>query len=167
MDTFASVATKLDLREFSKTPVPDDVIMKVLEAARYTGSGSNKQHWHFILLRTAEAISKLASSCPYGSWISGADFAVVVLTSPKFPFHVFDAGRAVQDMEVVAWSCGVASGLTTVFQEESMRIEFNIPREFSVSAAVGFGYPTKKVVGKKDRKPLREIASLERFGNPL
>jgi nitroreductase len=91
----------------------------------------------------------------------------VVLTSPKFPFHVFDAGRAVQDMEVVAWSCGVASGLTTVFQEESMRIEFNIPREFSVSAAVGFGYPTKKVVGKKDRKPLREIASLERFGNPL
>ena len=70
-------------------------------------------------------------------------------------------------MQLVAWSYGVASGLTTGFEDESMRIEFNIPREFSISAAVGFGYPRRKILGKKDRKPLREIASLERFGNPI
>jgi nitroreductase len=167
MDTFTCVATKLDVREFAKTPVPDDLVMKVLEAGRYTGSGMNKQHWHFVLVRSAESLSKLASCSPYGSWISEADFAVLVLTSPKWPFHLFDAGRAVQDMQIVAWSYGVASGLTTGFEEESVRIEFNIPREFSISAAIGFGYPSRKILGKKNRKPLREVASLDRFGNPL
>src|SRR5271155_2798528 len=167
MDTFTCVATKLDLREFAKKPVPDDIVMKVLEAGRLTGSGVNKQHWHFVLLRTEEAISKLASCAPYGGWIAGADFAIIVLTAQKWPFHLFDAGRAVQDMQLVAWNYGVVSGLTTGFEEESMRIEFNIPREFSISAALGFGYPSRKILGKKNRKPLREVASLERFGNPL
>jgi Nitroreductase family len=118
-------------------------------------------------VKSAQGVSKLASCCPYGSWLSGTDFAIIVLTSPKFPFHLLDAGRAVQDMQLVAWSYGVASGLTTGFEEESMRIEFNIPRDLSISAAVGFGYPSRKIVGRKDRKPLREVASLERFGNPL
>jgi hypothetical protein len=48
-----------------------------------------------------------------------------------------------------------------------MRIEFNIPMEFSISAVVGFGCPRRKVLGKKNRKPLSEIVSLERYGNPF
>jgi nitroreductase len=167
MDTFECIATKLDVREFSDKAVPDEIKFRVLEAGRLTGSGINKQHWHFVLVVDEDSLSKLAEDCPQGSWLGGANFAIIILTSPRWPFHLLDAGRALQDMQLAAWDYGVASCPTTVFSEETMRIDFNIPREFSISATLGFGYPTAKIVGRKDRKPLVEVASLDRYGNPL
>ncbi len=80
---------------------------------------------------------------------------------------MLDAGRALQDMQLAAWNSGVVSAPTTSFSEEGMRIQFNIPREFSISAVLGFGYPRRMVLGKKNRKPLSELASQERYGSPL
>jgi nitroreductase len=167
MDAFECIVSKLDVREFSGEKVPEGVVVRVLEGARSTGSGSNTQHWHFILVRSTGDLSRLAESCPHGQWVGDTDFAVIVLTSSRWSFHSFDAGRAVQDMQLAAWNQGVASCLTTVFAEGSMRIEFNIPMEFSISAVIGFGYPRRKVLGRKKRKPLSEIVSLERYGNPF
>jgi nitroreductase len=167
METLRCIATKLDVREFSNKTVPDEVKFGVLEAGRLTGSGINKQAWHFVLVSDQSSLSKLAEDCPQGSWLGGADFAVIILTSPRWPFHVLDAGRALQDMQLAAWDYGVASCPTTVFSEETMRIDFNIPMEFAITAVLGFGYPAGKILGKKDRKQLVEIASLDRYGNPL
>jgi len=30
---------------------------------------------------------------------------------------------------------------------------------------VGFGYPVRKIVGKKNRMPLTELAFIDKFGN--
>ncbi len=167
MDTLKCIATKLDIREFSQRKVPEEVLADVLEAARLTGSGINSQHWHFLVVGTKTGLANLAQHCPQGRWVEGADFAVIILTSPRWPFHLLDAGRALQDMQLAAWNSGVGSGLTTVFSEEGMRIEFNIPRELSISAAVGFGYPTRRILGRKDRRPLPELASRDRYGLPF
>jgi len=32
---------------------------------------------------------------------------------------------------------------------------------------VGFGYPARKVIGKKKRKPINEVAYLDRYGRPF
>jgi len=167
MDTLECISTKLDVRDFDERTVPEEVIFKILEAGRLTGSGMNQQHWHFILVVGEGSLSRLAESCPKGAWLGGAKFAVIILTSPRWPFHLIDAGRALQDMQLAAWELGVASCPTTVFTEEAMRIEFSIPRDLSISAVLGFGYPASKILGRKDRKPLAEVASLERYGNPL
>ncbi|MDA4121885.1 MAG: nitroreductase family protein [Thaumarchaeota archaeon] len=167
MDAFKCIETKLDVREFTEGTVPSEVRTRVLEAARLTGSAHNRQAWHFILVTTKAGLADLAESCPQGPWVAGADFAVIILTSPRLAIHMLDAGRALQDMQLAAWDSGVASGLTTVFSEEGMRIQFNIPREFSISAVLGFGYPKRKVLGGKSRKPLSELVSQERYGAPL
>ena len=41
MDAFESIATKLDIREFSPKQVPPEIKSNVLEAARLTGTGLN------------------------------------------------------------------------------------------------------------------------------
>ena len=48
-----------------------------------------------------------------------------------------------------------------------MRRDFALPADLKVAAVLGFGYPAKKVIGKKNRKPLEELAFSERYGNPL
>ena len=166
MDAFECIATKLDVREFGSQTVPQEIKLKVLEAARLTGTGLNTQHWRFIIVESKDGLAKLAQGSTSGPWVSGANFAVIVLTNPKHRFHLIDAGRAVQDMQLAAWNYGVASGLFTGIKEEKLRGDFGIPKDLNVTVIAGFGYPAKKIAGKrKNRLPLKEIAYYERYGS--
>ncbi len=167
MDTFDAIKTRLDFRGYEARSVPAELKMRVLEAGRSTGSGMNRQHWRFLLIDDKEAIKKLAQDSTSGGWVSGANFAVVVLTDPTLGFHLIDAGRAVQDMELAAWNSGVASCIYTGVKEESMRRDFGLPKELRPTAVIGFGYPSKKIIGKKNRKPLVELAYHNKFGNEV
>jgi nitroreductase len=167
MDAYTCIATKLEIREFSSKNVPADVKLKILEAARLTASGINSQHWRFILVQGTDQLKQLAEDSTTGSWVKGSNFAVIVLTNPKYAFHLIDAGRAVQDMQLAAWNFGVVSRVYTGVRNESIRKDFNIPGDMSPSIIAGFGYPVKRIIGRKNRKPLNEIAFLGKYGNPL
>jgi len=166
MDAYACVATKLDVREFSAKNVPPDVKLKILEAARLTASGMNVQHWRFVLVQERGGLKRLAQDSTTGAWVEGSNFAVIVLTNPKYPFHLIDAGRAVQDMQLAAWNFGVASCVYTGVRQEALREDFSIPREMNPSIIVGFGYPAREILGKrKNRKPLSDLVFLGKYGN--
>jgi nitroreductase len=110
----------------------------------------------------------LAEDSTTGAWVAQANFVVIVLTNQKFGFHMLDAGRAAQDMQIAAWNFGVGSCLFTGLNLETLRKDFGIPKEMSPSVVVGFGYPAKKLTGKrKNRKPLNELASLNNYDNRL
>jgi nitroreductase len=165
MDAYTCIATKLEIREFSSKNVPTDVKLKILEAARLTASGINAQHWRFILVQESDQLKQLAEDSTTGSWVEHSNFAVIVLTNPKYPFHLIDAGRVVQDMQLAAWNFGVASRVYTGLKDESIRADFSIPGEMNPSIVTGFGYPVKRIIGRKNRRPLNEIVFLGKYGN--
>lgn len=168
MDAFECITTKLEVRKFALQNVPSEIRLKVLEAARLTGTGLNTQHWRFVLVDTRENLKKLAEDSTSGSWIGGANFAVIILTNPRYNFHLIDAGRVLQSMQLAGWSYGVGSGLFTGIIEERLRSDFGIPKELTPTVIVGFGYPTNKLIGKKkNRMSLDKLVSHERYGNPL
>ncbi len=168
MDAYECVATKLDVREFDSRNVPGDLKLKVLEAGRLSSSGINYQHWRFILIQERDSLNRLAADSTSGSWVARANFAIIVLTDPKYGFHLIDAGRAVQDMQLAAWNSGVVSCIYTGVKEQELRKDFDIPKNLHPSIVVGFGYPVRTLTGKrKNRKPLTEIAFLEKYGNRL
>ena len=166
MDAFECIATKLDIREFDSKDIPPDIKSKIMEAARLTGSGLNTQHWRFIVVEEKKNIEKLAEDSTTGRWISGANFAVIVLTNPRHKFHMIDAGRVVQDMQLAAWNYGVASCLFTGVQDEKLRDDFNISGDLNPTVVMGFGFPAKKIGGKKkNRLALNDIIYYEQYGN--
>lgn len=163
MDTFECIATKLDVREFGLEKISEETKSKVLEAARMTGTGLNTQHWRFILVSDSENIKRLAKDSISGNWVEGANFAVIILTNPEHNFHMIDAGRVAQNMQLAAWNFGVASGLFTGIREKELRRDFNIPKWLNPTIVLGFGYPARKLVGKKNRQPLDTLVHRERF----
>jgi len=48
-----------------------------------------------------------------------------------------------------------------------MTRDFGLPNDLNIAAAVGFGYPAKKLLGRKNRLPIAEIAFLDRYGQKL
>jgi nitroreductase len=166
MDAFECIATKLEVREFSTQDISSEIRSKILEAARLTGTGMNTQHWRFILVEKKDNLKKLAEDSTSGSWVAGANFAVIVLTNPKYGFHLIDAGRVLQNMQLTAWNEGVGSGLFTGIMEEKIRNDFQIPNELTPSVIIGFGYPVSKLTGKrKNRLPVYELVYYEKYGN--
>lgn len=166
MDTFECIATKLEVREFSAQDVPFELRLNLLEAARLTGTGLNTQHWRFILVENKENLRKLAEDSTSGSWVKGANFAIIVLTNPEYSFHLIDAGRVLQNMQLAAWNYELGSGLFTGIREEKLRSDFDIPTELSPTIIVGFGYPARKLTGKrKKRLPLHKLVYYEKYGS--
>ncbi len=168
MDAYEAVLTKLDIRRFSSKKVLADVKLKILEAARATGTRLNSQHWRFILVQEPSRLMQLAKDSNTGQWVEDAAFAVIVVTDSSHLDHSLDAGRALQNMQVAAWNYGVASGLYTGVREDAMRRNFKIPKGSHIATIVVFGYPAMKITGtRKNRKPLSEVAFLEEYGHPI
>ncbi|HEV8406016.1 MAG TPA: nitroreductase family protein [Nitrososphaera sp.] len=168
MDVFDGIATKLDVRQFSSQEVPSEIKRSVLEAARLTGTGLNTQHWRFIMVEGKDRLKKLAEDSTSGMWVASANFAIIVLTNPKYNFHMIDAGRVLQNMQLAAWNMGVASGLFTGVREEKLRNDFAIPKELNITLTIGFGYPARQLTGKKkDRMSIGELFYYEKYGNPM
>jgi nitroreductase len=165
MDAFECIATNLEVREFSMKDVAWEIRSKILEAARLTGTGMNTQHWRFILVERKDNLMKLAEDSTSGSWVARANFAIIVLTNPKYGFHLIDPGRVLQNMQLAAWNHGIGSGLFTGIREEKIRNDFAIPNQLSPSVIIGFGYPGSRLTGKrKNRLPIHELVYYEKYG---
>ena len=157
------------IREYADRAIREEVTRRIVEAARLTASASNVQPWHFVLVRERDALRKLGSLVRTGPYTANAAAAVIVAyQKDKGEVGLSDASRAIQSMMVSAWGDGVASNWTGFAGRlDNVRKEFGLPDAYEVLAVVPFGYPKRKVIGRKKRKPIGEIVSAERFGTPL
>ncbi|HSP08782.1 MAG TPA: nitroreductase family protein [Candidatus Dormibacteraeota bacterium] len=156
------------VREYQDREVPDAVIRRILEAGRLSASASNGQPWHFIVVRERAALRTLGTLVRTGPYIAGAAVAVIVAyEAAKGQYGMSDATRAIQSMVLTAWGDGVGSNWSGFSGLENVRVEFALPPEYEVLAVISFGYPKRKVVGNKKRKPFDQVVSAERFGTPL
>ena len=163
---FEAVSTVLAIREYEDRAIPEEVMLRIVEAGRLTASARNGQPWHFVLVRERERLRKLGSLIRTGSYTAGAAAAVIVAYE-KNQYALSDASRAIQSMILTAWADGVGSNWTGFMGMETVRQEFGIPDVYDVLAVLPFGYPKRKVIGKKKRKARDEVVSAERYGNPL
>ena len=166
-DVFDAIRTLLAVRSYKSTPVPDALVRRIVEAGRLTGSGMNGQPWHFIVVRDAETLRRLGALASSGSYVAQAPLAIVVATA-KSRFAVSDASRAIQSMLLTAWADGVGSNWVGFGGLDKVKSVLDIPAGLDVLAILPFGYPARAVgMGKKQRKALRDVAHLERYGRPF
>ena len=167
MDVFDAIRTLLAVRGYQNKPIPEEVVRRIVEAGRLTGSGMNRQPWHFVVVRDEGTLRRLGALASSGSYVAQAPLAVVVATD-KTRFAVSDASRAIQSMLLAGWADGVGSNWVGFGGLEKVKDLLDIPAGLEVLAILPFGYPARPVGrGKKQRKALSEVAHLERYGRPF
>ena len=168
-EVFEAARTVMAVRQFDERELPDDVARRIVEAAHLTASAGNAQPWHFVLVRDRDSLRKLGSLVRTGAYIAGAPAAVIVAyEKDKGEFGISDGSRAIQAMMLAAWGDGVASNWTGFAGRlDNVRRGFGLPDTYDVLAVIPLGYPKRKVIGKKKRKPFNQVVSAERFGEPL
>jgi nitroreductase len=167
MEVFEAIKTVLAIRSYQDKPVPPEVTRRIMEAGHLTASSMNLQPWHFIVVEDRQTLKKLGELATHGRYTAQAAMAIVVVIE-KSRFSVSDASRAIQSMVLTGWAEGVGSNWVGFFGLEAVNSLLGIPDELDVLAIVPFGYPVQSVgLGRKKRKPLSEVASRERFGQPF
>ncbi|MBF8269291.1 MAG: Nitroreductase protein [Gammaproteobacteria bacterium] len=66
-DILDVITSRKSIRRFKSDPVPEDVIDKVLEAARWAPTGENYQPWRFVVIRNQETRNKIGDLAKCGS----------------------------------------------------------------------------------------------------
>jgi len=164
METFEAVRTLLAVRRYLDRPVPDDIVRKIVEAGRLTGSAMNLQPWHFIVIQDRDTLRQLGALARSGPYIAQAPLAIVVAVD-KTGYAVSDASRAIHSMLLVAWSEGVGSNWVGFGGLQKVNALLGLPAALDTLAILPFGYPADRIGrGQKSRKPLPAIASRERYG---
>jgi nitroreductase len=164
---FDAARTVLAVREYDDRPIPDDVLDRIVEAAHLTASSRNLQPWHFVVVRERQALQELGELLRTGPYTANAAAAIVVAYEHQSIFGVSDVSRAIQTIVLMAWAEGVGSNWAGFAGMEEVRKHVGLPDDYDVIAVVPLGYPKRALgKGKKNRKPLGEVVSRERYGTP-
>jgi nitroreductase len=170
MDVFEAIRTILAVRKFQDKPVPEDLIHKIVEAARLTSSSRNLQPWQFIVVQDRAKLKELGEHSLTGAYTADAAFAVVVAYEKESVFGVSDASLAIHSMMLTAWDEGIGSnwvGFSNRYAETIAPL-VGLPNTYDILAIVPFGYPVEAIgKGIKRRKTLGEVAHRETFGQPF
>jgi nitroreductase len=177
MNVYDAVLTNIAVREFTDEPIKDHDLIQILDAARLCQSGKNLQPWYFIVIRdrsTLDALAELMKGDVDEAIMKRSHTAIAVISDPKSEFDVVDAGRAAQNMTLVAWELRVGSVFISgpepperVPYRKKAKQLLGVPEPLNLVDLIVFGYPKRwRVVTRKKRKDLKDIVFEGRFGHP-
>jgi nitroreductase len=147
MDTWLAVASRREVREYADRELPEEVVLRILDAGRLAGSASNRQPWRFLVVEDADAQARLADAVYEPTNVRGAKLVVAVLAKGSL-----DTGRAVQNMLLVAWNDGVGSCPNGIADPEAARAALGLGEDDELAIVLTFGYPAR------ERDPFRHTA---------
>ena len=217
MELVDVMRTTFAARDFTDEPVPDAALYRILDAARFAGSGGNRQGWRVLVVReaaTREMLMSLivptlrryfaqvtAGEAPFNT-INASQVTEEQVQASEPPVHLlesvvnapvvllvfvdlsvvasFDAGLDrvgvisgasiypfVHNILLAARNEGYGGTLTTfaAAKEGELQAHLGVPEHMAFAAMIPLGRPVKQVTRLK-RKPVEEIAVLERWDGP-
>ncbi|MEM1569353.1 MAG: nitroreductase family protein [Candidatus Bathyarchaeia archaeon] len=167
MEVFEAIRRRRSIRRYKKdAKIPEEHILKILEAARLAPSAGNRQPWRFVVVKDPEVKRKLAEACNNQTFIADAQVAVVAIGDPSVSrWYSQDPMIAVEHMVLEATELGYGTCWIGAFNEEAVKKVLNIPPELKVVCVIPVGVPDEEPP-PRPRKPIEEIFHLDRYGNP-
>ncbi len=167
MDVSECLRGRRTVRQFKTTPVPDATLTKVLNAARWAPSSRNQQPWHLVVVTNSEMLAQIGQIAGTGSFIRDAPLAIAVIMENADQPQM-DGGRALQQMEIMAWSEGLGTCFVTLTIDEREKIVelLEIPADMDLITVLPLGYRPDDFRGRGvPRKALSEMVHNETFSN--
>ena len=157
------------IRDYEGKPIPQDKLLRVLEAARLAPSGSNRQPWKFVVVKDRQTRQKLAQAAEGQTFVGKAPVVIAaVATMPELVMicgvseYPVDLAIAVDHLTLAAVDEGLGTCWIGAFSQEKVRDILKIPKSCRTVALLPLGFP-KQPGRPKVRKSLDEIICYETF----
>jgi len=176
------IRARRSIRHYSDSPVEEEKIKKIIEAARLAPSSSNSQCWRFIVVKDKHVKEQLvekglSGKIVPGQWAKTAPVIIVACAQLSFMTHrlgaavknieyrLLDMGIAVEHLVLRATELGLGTCWIGWFNERWIRKILKIPRSIKIVALVTLGYPVEDLkLKEKKRLSLEEILFFDKYG---
>jgi len=173
MDVSEAITGRRSIRAFKRENVSEEIVEKLIDAARWAPSAGNIQPWEFVIVREAKIKERLAEAAWNQKFIEEVPVVIVVcanevLSAQRYSdrgkelFCLQDTAAAVQNILLLAYSFGLGTCWVGAFNEEEVRETLKVPDGTRPVAIVPVGYPAE-VPQPRRRKPVSEIVHHETF----
>ncbi|NTW56144.1 MAG: nitroreductase [Chlorobiaceae bacterium] len=168
MDFYELVSKRCSVRSFDTgRSIPDEVLLRILDAGRLAPSASNLQPWRFHLVRSPEVLAKI-HPCYSRDWIRSAPCLLIVSGKPgnawvrrrdNYNSIETDLTIAMDHMILAAAYEGVGTCWIAAFDPAVLHEALGLAPDEVVFAFTPLGYAAEDYTPiAKNRKSLDEIA---------
>jgi nitroreductase len=171
MDFIDVVKRRRSVRKYDLTrPVSDELIARILGAARLAPSAVNFQPSSFIIVRDADVKAGLKDDYPR-EWIYTAPVIIAgcVDTSVSWKRPLDKKDQAEVDLAIAfthlllaATNEGLGTCWIANFNNEKARVLFQLPENIQIVAMTPLGFPAEEP-SEKPRKELKELFRKDRW----
>jgi nitroreductase len=150
MDLYEVVRTRRSVRKYRPDSIPQEVLTRVLDAARIAPSGSNRQPTRLIVVTDEEIKAKLIPMCHDQAFIATAP-AVIVACGRDITYNrgewmgryamIVDVVIAVDHLTLAARAEGLGTCWIGSFSNAALKEFFDLPEDVDVVALTPLGYP--------------------------
>jgi len=116
MDVYEAIKTRRSVRAYQEKDIPEDVLKRILEAARLAPSAGNRQQWKFIVVRDPELRKKLVPAANNQQFVGQAPVIIVAVAlepdrvmSCEVPAYAVDLAIAVDHITLAATAEGLGT----------------------------------------------------------
>jgi len=173
MDLFEAIRNRRSVRAFKPDPVSDELLTKILDAARWAPSAGNCQPSDFIIVKDPEVKRELCVAALYQEFIEEAPVNLVVCANEERSagtygnrgrkmYCLLDAAAAIQNLLLAVHALGLGACWVSAFRNEEVTKVLNLPERVRPIAIIPVGYPAEKPL-PTNRIPLEELVHRERY----
>jgi nitroreductase len=178
-DLMNTIQGRRSIRRYQEQDIPDDILNKLLEAARWAPSWANTQCWNFVVVKDTEIKKKIQEAIsprnPSSKAIVNAPVLLVVCGQLKrsgyyndqFPtkfgdWFMYDLGLATQNLCLAAHDAGLGTVIVGLFDHDKVGEIIKLPPEHEVMVLIPIGYPDHDPSPPK-RRELKEFVYYDTF----
>jgi nitroreductase len=153
------------IREFTDESVDDAAIMAILEVARWTGSGANRQPWTFVIVHDPVERQRIAELAPHAGHVAKAPAAIAIVMDGGTPkWDDYDEGRVAERILIAATALGLGGGIGLANGPERAEVGAllgALPPTY-VRTIISLGHPAEAALRRHTgpgtgRRPLAEL----------
>ena len=163
------IEARYSVRAYQSTPVEDDKLQQVLEAARLAPTAANRQPFRFIVITTEgrqEELQRIYSR----NWFTQAPLIICACAVPDEgwvrrdgkPYVQVDVSIAMDHLILAARSLGLGTCWIADFDPAAAREILGLPDSIEPIVFTPLGYPADEPRSKR-RKPLSDLVKHERW----
>ncbi len=171
MALIPSIVKRRARRALSDKPIPEDVLRRVLEAARLAESCSNNQPWRFVAVTDEPHLSSVKEHIAGGNYWAKRSPCIVLAAcrveddcrlDDGRDYALFDLGLATQNLVLQAVEEGLIAHPIAGFKPVGVKAAAGIPLDYTLITLVILGYagPTEglseKHLGQETDKQVRK-----------
>ncbi|MDZ7373810.1 MAG: nitroreductase family protein [candidate division KSB1 bacterium] len=193
MSVYDLILRRRTIRRFRQDPVPFDLLLRMVNAARLAPSGANLQPLEYVVVTDPEIVPRVFAATRWAAYLGEQGVPregerppayVVVLINRQVRAHggYHDCGAAIENMILVALEAGFGTCWIGSLDKPALHQTLGIPEAYEIDSVLAVGAPAEVAVPEPmgdsvryyrdgegvhhvPKRNLREVLHLDRYGS--